>query len=115
MTSLIKYRSSLRAANEARQLEWDPANQITLSYRGCELGGEAGEALNEIKKLERERMGMVGSRSTIEKLAEELADVVICADLIAMQVGIDLEEAIRDKFNATSEKYGLHVRMVTTI
>ncbi len=102
---------SLREANKMRQKEWDEDNQISLSYRGNELAGEVGEACNLIKKLERERLGIRGSRTTVEELAEELADVIICADLIAMQEGIDLEKSIRDKFNATSEKYGLKTRM----
>lgn len=104
-------RYSLRSANATRQAEWDVDNQITLEYRGNELGGECGEAQNVIKKLARERMGIRGSRDTIEHLAEELADVVICADLIAMSVGIDLDAAVRDKFNATSEKNGLMTRL----
>ena len=79
--------ADLRSANRARQAEWDQDNQITLSYRGNELAGEVGEACNVIKKLERERMGIRGSRATKEQLAEELADVVICADLIAMDAG----------------------------
>ena len=102
---------SLREANEAREREWDPEGKITLAYRGNELGGEAGEAQNIIKKLERERLGIRGSRATIEQLAMELADVVICADLIAMQAGIDLESAVIRKFNGTSEKYGLKTRL----
>ena len=60
-----------------------------------------------IKKLERERYGIRGSRDTIEHLAEELADVIICVDLIAASMGIDLNAAVIQKFNATSEKYGL--------
>lgn len=103
--------NTLRAANEARQREWDVGNQISLSYRGNEMGGECGEAQNVIKKLERERMGIRGSRATIAQLAEELADVVICADLIAMAEGIDLDAAVRAKFNATSEKNGLATRL----
>lgn len=103
--------TTLRSANEARQQEWDTGNQLTLAYRGNELAGEVGEACNVIKKLERERMGIAGSRDTLEHLAEELADVVICTDLIAMQVGIDLDEAVRRKFNATSEKVGLKTRI----
>jgi NTP pyrophosphatase (non-canonical NTP hydrolase) len=103
---------TLRAANAARQREWDTDNQITLAFRGNELAGEVGEACNIIKKLERERMGIRGSRSNLSELAAELADVVIVADLIAMQAGIDLEAAIRDKFNATSEKVGLKTRIV---
>jgi NTP pyrophosphatase (non-canonical NTP hydrolase) len=101
----------LRAANEARQYEWDKEGGITASYRAMELGGEVGEALNVVKKLERQRLGIRGSRATVEQLAEELADVVICVDLIAMQYGIDLGAAVIGKFNATSEKVGLLTRM----
>jgi len=101
----------LRSANIRRQREWDPSDKIALSYRGNELAGECGEACNEIKKLDRERMGIRGSRSTKERLAEELADVVICVDLICMAEGIVLSQAVRDKFNATSEKVGLTTRL----
>lgn len=102
---------TLREANQVRQREWDTGNLIDLAYRGNELAGEAGEACNVIKKLARERMGIAGSRSTLADLAEELADVVICADLIAMHEGIDLELAVARKFNKTSEKVGLKTRM----
>lgn len=104
-------RYSLREANLVRQAEWDADNQVTLSYRGNELAGEVGEACNVIKKLDRERMGIRGSRDTIEHLAEELADVIICVDLIASATGVDLDSAVRAKFNATSEKYGLKTRL----
>lgn len=103
--------SNLRAANIARQNEWDQDNQITAAYRGNELAGEVGEACNIIKKLERERLGIRGSRATMGELADELADVVICVDLIAMHYGIDLDAAIARKFNATSEKVGLSTRL----
>lgn len=105
-------KTTLRAANTARQKEWDVSNQLTLSYRGNELAGEVGEACNVIKKLERERLGIAGSRDSKEHLAEELADVVICVDLIAMAEGIDMDAAVRAKFNATSEKVGLRTRLV---
>ena len=105
--------AALRAANLARQKEWcaggDP--EPDLAFRGIELGGETGEALNVIKKLERERHGWRGSRATKQDLADELADVVICADLAAMAAGIDLAEAVARKFNATSEKIGLATRL----
>lgn len=101
--------TQLREANFKRQQEWDPTNSITVEYRGNELAGEVGEACNVIKKIARERLGIRGTRATKEQLAEELFDVIICVDLIAMQEGIDLEK-VRDKFNATSEKYGLTTR-----
>lgn len=100
---------ALRAANEERQKLWceggDP--KPDLSFRGVELAGEVGEALNVVKKLERERHGWRGSRASIEDLASEIADVIICADLLAEAAGIDLAAAVAEKFNATSEKVGL--------
>lgn len=98
---------TLRDANASRQTEWDSGNVIDLAYRGNELAGEVGEASNVIKKLERERLGIRGSRATIDDLAQELADVIICTDLIAHAAGIDLGKAVAEKFNATSEKVGL--------
>lgn len=103
--------SDLRVANTERQAEWCHDQVPDLSFRGNELGGECGEAQNVIKKLERERHGWRGSRATIDDLAQELADVVICADLCAMAVNIDLASAVVAKFNADSEKNGLFTRL----
>lgn len=101
----------IRVANAARQEEWDPESKVDMLYRSNELAGETGEACNVVKKLAREALGIRGSRATIQDLAEELADVIICADLVAMEAGIDLGKAVRDKFNATSEKVGLKTKL----
>lgn len=111
MTDRDDYKQDLRSANIARQKEWDAFDQLTLAYRGNDLAGEVGEACNVIKELERERLGIAGSRDTIAHLAEELADVIICTDLIAMQADIDLDAAVVAKFNASSEKVGLKTRL----
>lgn len=96
-------------ANRVRQLEWDTGTEkVSLSFRGLELAGEVGEACNIMKKLERERMGLIGSNSNVESLAEELADVLICVELIALQFGLDMDREKRLKFNKTSNKYGLN-------
>lgn len=110
MNTKIDFQA-LRDANKERQWEWDKENKITLSYRGNELAGECGEACNVIKKIDRERLGIKGSRDTLAHLAEELADVIICVDLICLYEGIDLAESVREKFNATSEKVGLKTRL----
>lgn len=101
----------LRKANADRQKLWDPNKLATPLFRATELGGEVGEALNEVKKLEREKMGFRGSRTTIEKLADELADVIICTDLVAAEYGIDLAEAVKRKFNETSDKVGFDIKL----
>jgi NTP pyrophosphatase (non-canonical NTP hydrolase) len=45
-------------------------------------------------------------------VADELADVLICTDLVTMIAGIDLEAALMMKFNASSEKLGVKTRNV---
>lgn len=109
---MTKIYTDLRTANADRQALWDKDNKLDGAYRGNELAGETGEACNIIKKLERERLGIGGSRATIEQLREEIADVVICADLIAMHYGFDLNEAVRDKWNASSKKLGFDMEFV---
>jgi NTP pyrophosphatase (non-canonical NTP hydrolase) len=111
MEQANKMLYQLRQANTVRQKEWDPTDAITLAFRGNELAGEVGEACNVIKKLERERIGLRGTRATAAQLAEELADIIICVDLIAMHAGIDLEQAVQQKFNETSAKYGLRTQI----
>lgn len=103
--------AELRCANVQRNQQWTGGVAAGLSFRGLELGGEVGEALNVAKKLERERLGWRGSRSTLDKLAEELADVIISADNMAMEAGINLAEAVVRKFNATSVENGFPQRL----
>lgn len=86
---IVNYKT-LREANVARQAEWDPGDYASnLPWRLNELGGELGELCNILKKLHRERCSFPGSRATQEQLVEELADVVICIDLVAMERGWD--------------------------
>ena len=101
----------LREANLAREAERNPEAVASLLFRAVELGGEAGEALNVVKKFERQRLGIAGSTATLEELADELADVLICVDLVALTAGIDLEAALVRKFNASSENLGVKTRM----
>lgn len=115
----------LRQANSTRGAQWDgkPAHLDDLSFRAMELGGECGEAsdamleltaavgksLNTSKKLVRQLTGRVGGMSLEDAktlLAEELADIIICADRVAEVVDIDLGAAVVAKFNKTSRKHG---------
>lgn len=85
----MAYYPSLRAANAARQDLWDPTGTLNnWDWRCNELAGEAGEVCNVLKKRHREELGLRGSRATLDQLADELADVVICADLCGLQAGL---------------------------
>lgn len=98
----------LREVNIQRCTRWQKPNAWSLSDWGVAMAGEAGEACNVLKKLNRVRDGMTGNSETPlqlqEQLAEELADVAIYLDLLAWQAGISLEAAVIKKFNKTSEK-----------
>lgn len=85
----MHFLEALRTANVARNTEWEmPSNPFSAVFWVNELAGEAGEACNILKKLDRERIGVRGSRATLGALSEELADVVICFDLLGMHQGI---------------------------
>jgi NTP pyrophosphatase (non-canonical NTP hydrolase) len=114
----MSFFQELRQANISRDKEWlkdqEEGFQFSLSFRGNELAGEVGEACNILKKIDRERMNIVGSRATLSQLKEELADVFICLDLIAMDLCIspeDIEEMIKLKFNKTSHERNLETTM----
>jgi len=85
--------SNMREANVQRGIEWSNGAKDGPLFYAIELFGEAGELLNVVKKLERERLGMVGSRATMQDLSDELADAVICLDLLA--IAYDLPEIKR--------------------
>lgn len=102
---------TLQATVDERAKHIDPDKLLGILFFAVELGGEAGEALNVVKKMERERLGIDGSRDTVDHLAQELADTIVTACNVARCAGIDLTEAIRTTFNASSEKWGLKIRL----
>ena len=92
----------LREANFNRKQEAIfPSHDWTLAQWACAMAGEAGEACNVVKKIFRGDTDI-----TKEMLAKELADVIIYADLLAQKAGINLGEAVIDKFNEVSNKKG---------
>lgn len=104
---------SLRRANRKRDKLYPGSESIDTAFRAIELGGECGELLNLVKKLERHRRGVAGNLDSLAKIragiADEMGDVLICLDLLAMDLGIDLENATIRKFNASSRKLGIDV------
>jgi NTP pyrophosphatase (non-canonical NTP hydrolase) len=108
--------SELNLALLKRDLEWIgrfPSKEDLL-FNSNELAGETGEACNWVKKLVRTRRGISGGvpeEVAIAALRKELADVVICAFRVAAVENINIEEAVIDKFNETSEKHGFKTRL----
>lgn len=121
--------AELRAANLLRAREWNPTGKdLGGPFTACELSGEVGEAIetmlaalglamasgsicNATKKAERAAAGIAGGVADRVDLSRELADVVICADLVAMRLRVDLGAAVVEKFNLTSRERGFSTRL----
>lgn len=100
---------SLRCANVQRcEKIFHSVNDWTPAEWACALAGEAGEAYNAVKKLRRLSDGTNTLKDpqtegeAIDAIAEELADIIIYADLLAIRLEINLGEVVRTKFNAVS-------------
>jgi NTP pyrophosphatase (non-canonical NTP hydrolase) len=103
--------TTLVEAIAARQKEWDRDSELTPVFHALELGGDVGELLNALKKVERARLGLLGSIAPDEQLREELADVLICTYLLANALGVEVEKEARKKFNARSAELGFATRV----
>ena len=104
----------LSEANAVRALERNRDGVMVWTPTQWALGmfGECGEACNIVKKLNRIECGDPGTREhegteLFEHLVNELADIVIYADLLAQRLNLDLATAVRLKFNDTSAKLKL--------
>lgn len=101
----------MQVQTQARQLETDPSNLLgDLFYLG-ELCGEAGELFNKAKKKYRKRLKHWKAKPvpSFEEISDELADVVICAFIVAYRLGIDLNVAVPAKFNRDSNALELDI------
>ncbi len=81
------------------------------------MAGECGEACNLVKKLRRLEDGLqlanipLDRQKIIDGIGEELADMVIYADLLAERLGLDLGEEVRGKFDLVSARVGSEIRL----
>jgi NTP pyrophosphatase (non-canonical NTP hydrolase) len=71
------------------------------------MAGEAGEACNLVKKIDRGLPSDPNLDEAREALGEELADVIAYATYLANAAGIPLEEAIRRKNAKVCAKIGI--------
>ena len=116
--------ADLAKANADRCNEvFHPINSWSPTDWACAMAGECGEACNEVKKLRRKFYNSddmdlsypedFQKHHAVEaaRVGAEVADMVIYADLLCQRLGISLEDAIREKFNAVSEETGSDVRI----
>ena len=93
--------TDLRAAQVSRcEKHFHACDDWSPTDWACALAGEVGELCNLIKKQRR------GEDIEPGAMARELADVIAYADLLAHRLGIDLAQAVRNKFNEVSVRIG---------
>lgn len=93
----FKNKKGLMAHSKADGSDWSPAQWIQA------IIGELGEYANFRKKYER---GDISLEEFNVEAAKELADVQIYLDILAFRLGIDLGEAVINKFNEVSNRVG---------
>lgn len=102
--------SHFETTNYQRSLHWHEGAPWTISDWAVAMAGECGEACNVVKKLNRVRDGNQGNEETeeelINQLGHEIADTICYAFLLANWMGINVEEALIEKFNLVSDKHG---------
>jgi len=96
----FKNKQGALAHSKADGSDWSPAQWLQA------VMGELGEYANERKKFER---GDHDLDEFLTRAKKELADVVIYLDLLCMQLGIDLGQAVIEKFNEVSSRVGSNV------
>jgi len=99
---LFKNRHGQFAHSEPDGSDWSDAEWLEA------LVGEIGEYANTKKKV---RRGDFTPEEAKQMLADELADMICYTDILASQLGIDLGEAVRRKFNEVSDRIGCEVKL----
>jgi NTP pyrophosphatase (non-canonical NTP hydrolase) len=97
---LFKNKKGKKAHSKKDGSDWTPAEWLEA------VVGELGEYANIRKKF---RRGDMDEKEFKILAAKELADVQIYFDILAFRLGIDLEKAVRDKFNEKSKELGIKV------
>lgn len=109
--------------NIARSNRWHPGglSDWSLSDWLCATGGELGEAMNAAKKLKRIEEGIANLSSDparqvsdvadaramiLDELADTFCYLVLTAARVAPRFPELLNDAIVQKFNAVSDRYG---------
>ena len=90
-------------AQFAKDRDWDQFHSV----RNLVLAmiGEVGEVAEILQWTDDDKVAELLNDGGRERLAEELADVLLYLVRIADRSGVDLSQAVRDKLNSNDQKY----------
>lgn len=80
---------------------------------GCALAGEVGELCNILKKIHRgdyDALGIEIKEKIKEDCKKEIGDIFAYLNLISIKLGINMEDAVIDKFNEVSDRVGSNIK-----
>jgi len=95
----LQMKNRQRAEYLGKIEDWSPSEWATA------VSGEVGELCNEITHQLR------GDTVPKENFENEAADIVIYLDLLCQRMDIDLPNAIIKKFNKTSDKKSIDIKL----
>ena len=90
-------------AQFAKDRDWDQFHSVRNLVLA--MVGEVGEVAEILQWVDDDRVSELLNSGGRERLAEELADVLIYLVRVADRSGVNLEQAVRDKLTSNNEKY----------
>lgn len=109
----------ISAINLSRALRWHKGGleEWSISDWACAMAGEAGEACNAVKKLNRidkdvqQAAGPQTREAALAAIEQEIGDTFLYLDLLAQRCGLDIATAIAKTFNRVSVREGFPERI----
>ncbi len=90
-------------AQFAKDRDWDQFHSVRNLVLA--MVGEVGEVAEILQWIDDDRVSELLNSGGRERLAEELADVLIYLVRVADRSGVNLEQAVRGKLTSNNEKY----------
>lgn len=106
MTKKLSFDRLRKATNKRRGDIYPKCKKWGYAEYCMATAGEFGELCNFLKKVSR---GSTTIKDVKEDVEKELADTVIYLDMLASELGVDLGEVVRKKFNEVSKLKGVKV------
>jgi NTP pyrophosphatase (non-canonical NTP hydrolase) len=94
-----------RELNSMRAKDFPSKCEMGTDFYAIALAGEVGELCNFLKKQSRDGV------DHYKAIGEEIADIFTYLDLLAESLNIDIELALRYKFNKVSDKIGSNIKL----
>lgn len=91
--------------------DWSDDYRADVVFRALVVCASIGKVVEAVKKLLRSKRDIAGNGGNVERIAWQMVDAIVSIDSLSSKLDISLNQAIKDKFNHTSIKYGFETRL----